>query len=78
MRRKTDADEIPGNADNRNRGGQRMRLDQPEVPRRQHVDPERKKVCDKVTRSRRVSLRVALLQKKGAAEDVSAFLEPLA
>ncbi len=78
FRSKTDADEIPRNADNRNRGGQRMRLDQREVPRHQHVDPERQKVCDKVTRSRRVSLRVALLQKKGAAEDVSAFLEPLA
>ena len=78
FRRKTDADEIPRNANNRNRGGQRMRLDQREVPRHQHVDPERKKLRNKVARSRRVSLRIALLQEKIAAEDVSAFLKPLA
>ena len=78
LRRKTDADEIPRNADNRNRGGQRVRLDQREVPRHQHVDPERKKLRNKLPRSRGVSLRVALLQEKVAAEDVSALLKPLA
>ena len=78
FRRKTDADEIPRNADNRNRGGQRMRLDQRPVPRHQHVNPERQKLRNQLPRSRRVSLRVALLQEKVAAEDVSAFLKPLA
>jgi hypothetical protein len=78
FRRKTDANEIRRNADNRNRGGQRMREDQREVPRHQHVDSERKKLRNELPRSRRVSLRVALLQDKVAAEDVSTFLKPLA
>ena len=55
-----------------------MRLDQREVRRHQHVDPERQKLRNQLPRPRRVSLRVALLQEKVAAEDVSAFLKPLA
>ena len=73
----TDANEIRRKAHNRNRGGQRMRRgSNGEVPRHQHVDPERKKLRNELPRSRRVSLRVALLQDKVAAEDVSAFLKP--